>query len=298
MPPDGSASPDAVTSATTGAAPSRRCWPTTTRPLEGSTPSHTRYQRAACIGIPAASSTVAPPHPDLRRRAVRTDQQRDAAIPALLRHQNLTGLCDARSRHHSPRARGIRVACGAVLDDAVGTEMNRLAPTGKGSVKTMRQILEAHAWAVRVRIAAQHAHQLNAVRPAVAHADKGAEGLARTVREAVQIAGDRQFILSHAAQAGGRRMTVSSRFNGGSTALDGPSRPRHREASSELTARQGLRSRQRGLGHATHRCTAVFIARPSPRWLRRPVLRSHSNARMSAATSPSARKPTSTAWTR
>ena len=51
--------PDATASAVTGA-PSSGCWPTSTRPLAGSTASHTRYQRAACIAVPVASSVVAP----------------------------------------------------------------------------------------------------------------------------------------------------------------------------------------------------------------------------------------------
>ena len=58
--PDGKASAGRRPLPHVTGAPSSGCCPTSTRPLAGSAASHTRYQCAACIAVPVASSIVAP----------------------------------------------------------------------------------------------------------------------------------------------------------------------------------------------------------------------------------------------
>src|ERR1700681_883532 len=67
----------------------------------------------------------------------------------------------------------------------------------------MRMVLEPHARTVRIGIAAQHAHQSRAVRSAVAHADTRGKCLARAMREAIEITGDRQLCFGHVVRLAG-----------------------------------------------------------------------------------------------
>ena len=91
--------------------------------------------------------------------------------------------------------------------------MDWLVAALKCAVETSGQVFEPHARAIRVRVAADHAHQAGTVRPRGAQTDAGNDILARARRKAVEIAGDRQDCFAHIASPalGGGRKNSSAR---------------------------------------------------------------------------------------
>ena len=77
--------------------------------------------------------------------------------------------------------------------------MDWLVAALEGAVEASGQVLELHAGPIRVRVAADHAHQSGAIRARGAQADAGDDILAGARGEAVEISGDGQGRLAHCA---------------------------------------------------------------------------------------------------
>ena len=80
--------------------------------------------------------------------------------------------------------------------------MDRLVAALECAVETRGQVLELHAGPIRILIAADHAHQSDAVRARGAQADAGDDILAGARGEAVEISGDRQDRFAHHCLSG------------------------------------------------------------------------------------------------
>ena len=70
--------------------------------------------------------------------------------------------------------------------------MDWLVAALQGAVQATGQVFELHARSIRVRVAADHAHQVNAIRSCGPQTDAGDDILAGADGEAVEISGDRQ----------------------------------------------------------------------------------------------------------
>ena len=110
----------------------------------------------------------------------------------------------------SPGAWGGRAACRAFGDQSVGAEMDWLVAALEDAVEAGGQVLELHAGPIRVRVAADHAHQAGAIGARGAQTDAGDDILAGAGGEAVEISGDRQDRLAHIASPAGNGLTSSS----------------------------------------------------------------------------------------
>src|SRR4051794_16567360 len=82
---------------------------------------------------------------------------------------------------------------------SIRAKSDRLMAALQRAVEASRQILEPQARPVRIWVAADHAHQPDAIRARGAQADARDDVLARARGEAVEISGDRQDRLVHCA---------------------------------------------------------------------------------------------------
>ena len=77
--------------------------------------------------------------------------------------------------------------------------MDWLVAALQGAIQVGGQVFELHARSIRVRVAADHAHQAGAIGTRGPQTDAGDDILAGTNGEAVEISGDRQDRLAHIA---------------------------------------------------------------------------------------------------
>src|ERR1700756_4013113 len=111
----------------------------------------------------------------------------------------------------SPGAWGGGAAGRAFGDQSVRTETDWLVAALEGAVQAGGQVFELHAGPIRVRVAADHAHQAGAIGAGGAQTDVGDDILAGAGGEAVEISGDRQDSLAHICLSGaGHRLKSSS----------------------------------------------------------------------------------------
>ncbi len=160
---------------------------------------------------------------EARLGAARPDRQHDGALPAFHRKDGLrlrVGRRLGAKLHQRGQAEGkAQVALRTPLDESVRAEADLLAPPLEAFREDARQILEAHSRTRRIGIAAHDAHEARPIRAGFAQAHMRDEGLARTVREAVEISGDRKFGGVHLALFG---VFVDGNRRGGGCLTAGP----------------------------------------------------------------------------
>ena len=88
--------------------------------------------------------------------------------------------------------------------------MDWLVAALEGAVQAGGQVFELHAGPIRVRVAADHAHQAGAIGACGAQTDAGDDILAGAGGEAVEISGDRQDGLAHICRSGAGHSLKSS----------------------------------------------------------------------------------------